>query len=377
MMIVSRVEIIPVHIPMTQPMSISYATFKTCDFVLTRVATNEGIVGVGECPPLPPLSRESQETIVPLLEKFIAPQILGEDPFDLERIWEKMDSAMPGYPFPKAALDIALYDIMGKTLGVPVHKLLGGAYRTRFSNVGLIGLGSTEEIRGLAQRYVADGYKAIRLKTGLGLNADERNVRAVRETVGEDVTLRLDANQAYIPPKAIKFVKAMEKYDIELVEQPTPWYDFKGLAAVAKAVDTPIMPHESLYLLSDAIQLLDLEAMDVLGLKVYRPGGGLTSAKKLISLAELMDIPCLMHDDVELGISLAAATHFIAANYRHLKYANELSGYPAWITDDVVKKTPRMEGGLVEVPEGPGLGVELDEEKLKKYAERVVVCQKE
>jgi L-alanine-DL-glutamate epimerase-like enolase superfamily enzyme len=375
-MVITRIEIIPLHIPMTHPMSISYTTFRTCDFVLTRVRTDENIEGLGECPPLPPLSRESQETIVPLLEKFLAPQLIGEDPFDLERIWEKMDSAMPGYPFPKAALDIALYDIMGRALKVPVHKLLGGGYKTRFPNVGLIGLGSTEEIQSLAQKYVRDGYKTIRLKTGLGVKADEKNVRAVRSIIGDDVELRLDANQAYIPPNAIKFVRTMERYDIELVEQPTPWYDFKGLASVAKAVDTPIMPHESLYLLSDAVQLLDLGAADVLGLKVYRPGGGITSARKLISLAQLTDVPCLMHDDVELGISLAAATHFVAANHRHLKYANELSGYPTWITDDVVKRTPRIEGGFFEVPSGPGLGVELDERKLRKYAERTIVCER-
>jgi L-alanine-DL-glutamate epimerase-like enolase superfamily enzyme len=375
-MIVTKVEIAPVHVPMTQPMSISYATFRTCDFVLTRVTTDEGVVGLGECPPLPPLSRESQETIVPLLEKFLAPQLLGEDPFDTERIWEKMNSAMPGYPLPKAALDIALYDVMGRALKVPVYKLLGGAYTTKFPNVGLIGLGPSKEIQSLARRYLTEGYRTIRLKTGLGLKADEQNVRAVRKTVGEDVALRLDANQAYIPPKAIKFVRTMEKYDIELVEQPTPWYDFKGLASVAKAVDTPIMPHESLYLLSDAVQLLDLGAADVLGLKVYRPGGGITSAKKLIDLAELTDVPCLMHDDVELGVSLAAATHFIAANYRHLKYASELSGYPTWIADDVVKKTPKIEGGFAEVPSGPGLGVDLDEEKVRKYAERIIVCER-
>jgi len=161
---------------------------------------------------------------------------------------------------------------------------------------------------------------------------------------------------------------------VELVEQPTVWWDFKALATVAKAVDTPIMPHESVYLLSDVKALLDLGAVDVLGLKMYRPVGGITNARRLLDMARLMDIPCLIHDDVELGISLAAATHFIAARYKDLKFKPELSGFPEWIADDVVKTPLDIKNGYAEVPEGAGLGVELDDEKIQRYSVDTIIC---
>jgi L-alanine-DL-glutamate epimerase-like enolase superfamily enzyme len=128
------------------------------------------------------------------------------------------------------------------------------------------------------------------------------------------------------------------------------------------------MPHESIYLLSDVKALVELDAVGVLGLKMYRPGGGITNARRLIDMAKLMDIPCLIHDDIELGVSLAAATHFISARYKDLKYKAELSGYPEWLSDDIVKQPLEIKDGCIEVPEGVGLGVELDEDKIKKYS---------
>jgi L-alanine-DL-glutamate epimerase-like enolase superfamily enzyme len=365
---ITGIEVIPVNPPINAPLSISYTTFRTFNFVVLKAHTDEGYVGLGECPPLPPLSRESQNTILSVLEAHLAPAVIGENPFCTERIWEKMDSAMPGYPLPKAALDMALYDLMGKKLGVSVYDLLGGLTSREFPLVGLIGLMPLKETVDSVKRYLESGYTGLRLKIGRGLRSDEQSLREVRRVAGDDTSIRLDANQAYLPDKAISVIKALERYDIELVEQPTPWWDYKGLGKVARAVDTPIMPHESLYLLSDVKTLIEYEALDVLGLKVYRPGGGLTNAKKLISMAELMDIPCLVHDDVELGISLAAASHLIASNSRNIRYKCELSGYPEWIADDIVKQPMEFRNGRVKVPEGPGLGVEIDDDKLKKYS---------
>ncbi|RLI07332.1 hypothetical protein DRO42_08240 [Candidatus Bathyarchaeota archaeon] len=191
---------------------------------------------------------------------------------------------------------------------------------------------------------------------------------------GTTLTIRVDCNQAYSTHEAIRVIKAMERYDVELVEQPTVWWDFKALATVAKAVDTPIMPHESIYQISDVKALIDLGAVGVLGLKMYRSGGGITNARRLLDAAKLMGIPCLIHDDVELGVSLAAATHFIAAHYRDLKFKAELSGCPEWIADDVVTASPKIEGGYAEVPEGYGLGVELDEDKIERYSTGTIVC---
>ncbi len=135
------------------------------------------------------------------------------------------------------------------------------------------------------------------------------------------------------------------------------------------------MDHESIFQISDVKNLFDLGALGVLGLKTYRPGGGLTSARKLLDAARLKGVPCMLHDDVEMGVSLAAASQFIAARIGDLKFKAELSGYPEWISDYVEKTPLKMEGGYAHVPEGPGLGVELDPDKMEKYATGTIICE--
>lgn len=372
---INRIDIMPVSIPRSRSLTLStYGKLgeKTLDFVLTMIYTDEGIFGVGECPPLPPLSPESQPVIVAMIKNWLAPQLIGMDPFNLEGIWEKMDYVAPTYPMSKAALDLALYDIMGKALDKPVYGLLGGLQKRRFPIVGLIGIGTEEEVTTEALKFVEGGYEGLRLK--IGPKRDVGNVRALRDALGDAVTIRVDCNQGYSTHEAIRIIKRMETCDVELVEQPTVWWDFKALAKVAKAVDTPVMPHESIYLPSDVKALIDLDAVGVLGLKMYRPCGGITNARRLLDMAKMRGIPCLLHDDVELGVSLAAATHFIAARYGDLKYKPELSGYPEWIADDVLTEPLDIKDGHAEVPDGPGLGVELDEDKTEKYSVGTIRC---
>lgn len=372
---ITSVDIIPVRMLCKKVLSLSsYGQLgRSFEFVLTRVHTDEGITGIGECPPLPPLSPESQPVIIAMLKHWLIPQVIGLDPFDLELVWEKMDYVAPTYPMSKAAIDIALWDIMGKSLGVPVYRLLGGSAKRRFPVVELIGLGTPEEVAKEARSLVARGYTGLRLK--IGPRHDVECVKAVREAVGDDVTLRVDGNQVYSTSQAIRVARALERFDVELFEQPTLWWDFKSMAMVAKAVNLPIMPHESLYLMSNVKTLIDLGAVGVLGLKTYRPGGGITNAKRILEMARIMNIPCLMHDDLELGVSLAAATHLITAYERVISHKCELSGFPEWIADDVVSTPINLAGGFAEVPEGPGLGVELDDSKIEKYSMGIIRCE--
>jgi muconate cycloisomerase len=371
---ITRVEIIPVDVPRSRILSLSHygrlGEGKPVGFVLTRVHTDEGIVGLGECPPLPPLSPESQPVIAAVLKNWIVPNILGLDPFDLEEAWRRMDHYAPTYPMAKAAVDMALWDIIGKSLRLPLHRLLGGGRAARIPLVGLVGLGTPEEVVRDAERYVSEGYRGLRLKIGPG--RDVECVRALREAFGGDVDIRVDCNQAYSKSSAVRVIRAMERFDIELVEQPTIWWDFNALADVARRVDTPIMPHESLYLISDVKALLDMGGIGVLGLKTYRPGGGVTSARRLLEAARVLNLPCLMHDDVELGVSLAAAAHIISAYSGVITHRCELSGYPEWLSDDVVTKPMRFIDGHAEVPDGPGLGVELDPGKVERYSKGII-----
>ncbi|MGQ9680498.1 MAG: mandelate racemase/muconate lactonizing enzyme family protein [Candidatus Bathyarchaeia archaeon] len=371
---INQVEIIPVNIPARKVLTLSrYGRLgegKPFEFVLVRVHTDEGIVGLGECPPLPPLSPESQPVIIDMLKHWIAPNILGLDPFDTDEIWGRMDFYAPTYPMSKAAIDMAIWDIKGKSLNKPLYKLLGGASSKRFPIVALIGIRTPEEMASEAEQLVSKGYTGLRLK--IGPKRDVECVKHVRQAVGDEVSLRVDCNQGYSTNEAIRVIKRLEKYDIELVEQPTVWWDFKALSDVANSVDTPIMPHESLYLISDVKTLFDMNAIGVLGLKTYRPGGGVTNAIRILEMARIMDIPCLMHDDVELGVSLSTAAHIIAAYGKVLTYKSELSGFPEWFEEDVVTNPPIIRDGYAGAPEGVGIGVELDDSKIEKYSAGII-----
>ena len=251
---------------------------------------------MGEVPPLPPLSPESQPVIIDVQKKWLVPLLLGVDPFETEAIWERMDFIAPTYTMAKAALDMALWYIMGKTLGIPLHRLLGGSKPEKISNVGLIGVDEPEVVYKIATEFVEHGYTGIRLK--IAPRHDVECVASVRDAIGPDVDLRVDCNQGYRVAEAVKMIRQIEPYGVEMVEQPTAWWDFSGLAEVAAAVDTPLMPHESMYLLSDVKNLLDIGAVGVLGLKTYRPWGGVTGARRLLEIARVMNIPCMFHDDL-------------------------------------------------------------------------------
>lgn len=182
---ITKVEIIPVDIPRTKVLTLArYGNLGKggmFEFVLTRIHTDEGVTGVGEAPPLPPLSPESQPVIVDVQKKWLVPGILGMDPFETEAIWERMDFIAPTYSMAKAAIDMALWDIKGKTLDMPVHRLLGGSKPEKIPNVGLIGIDEPEIVAGVAEGFVKEGYRGIRLKIAPG--HDVRCVAAVRDAV--------------------------------------------------------------------------------------------------------------------------------------------------------------------------------------------------
>ena len=374
---ITKVEIIPVDIPRTKVLTLArYGNLGKggmFEFVLTRIYTDEGVTGIGEVPPLPPLSPESQPVIVDVQKKWLVPGLLGMDPFETEAIWEKMDFIAPTYSMAKAAIDMALWDIKGKSLDMPVHRLMGGSKPEKIPNVGLVGIDKPEVVADVAEVFVKEGYQGIRLKIAPGCDVD--CVAAVRDAIGGNVDLRVDCNQGYRTVEAVKMIRDIEPYDIEFVEQPTVWWDFNGMAEVAMAVDTPLMAHESMYLLSDVKNLFDAGAVGVMGLKTYRPWGGLTGARRLLEMARVMNIPCMFHDDLEMSVSLAAATQIITAYKNVITHKCELSGYPEWMGDDVTTESVRFEKGYVHVPEGPGLGVELDEDKVEKYTKGIITLE--
>ncbi|MCU0594266.1 MAG: mandelate racemase/muconate lactonizing enzyme family protein [Desulfobacterota bacterium] len=368
---ITRIEILPVSIPIQSPKRVAFGLFDMRAYVFVKVYTDEGIVGVGETSPWIPETRESQEDIIPLIEKWLGPAIIGEDPFEIQSIWKIMER-IHGRVAAKGAIDIALYDILGKALGLPIYRLLGGPCFKRLPLASIVGLDEPEKMAEDALSQIkAYNVKGLRLKLGSTIREDEARFKAVREAVGTAMSIRIDLNGHYNSSDAITLVKRLEDYDLTLVEQPVPWHDIQGLKRVNERVDTLVQPDESYYTCWDLSHLMVMGAASVLGLKMVRPGG-FTSNKKVIDMAELLNIPCYINSAGEMGVAKAAALHF-AFHHNNIKFPCEINVYRE-SEEDMIVETFETEDGYALAPKGPGLGVTLDEKRLHKFLGEVKVC---
>jgi len=357
-----KVEPYVFKVPLVKPFRTFLAEVREKDHLIVKLIADDGSVGVGEIGPLPEFSGESGETCLAVTRDLLAPAIIGQDPFNVELIIERLETAVKANHLAKSAVDFALYDLLGKLLQVPVYKLLGGRYRGKVPLAWAMGMKSPELMAEEAREMVAKGYRCLKLKVGLDPKMDVERVKAVREAVGESIAIRADANQAYSPDTAIRVIKKLEPYDLQYVEQPVPHWDIDGLAKVTEAVDMLIMADESIFSIHDAVNIVKREAADILNLKVGKVGG-LNLSRKVAAFAEAADVPCMVGSMLELWVGTAAGVHFAAAT-RNVSFECELVG-PMYYTYDVVKEGLRVDEGAIEVPDKPGLGLEIDEEKLR------------
>lgn len=360
---ITRIEALPVEIPYKKPFVINGGPSYVGDHVLTRVHTDEGIVGYGEGAPMVSYSDETQKDILNGVLDYLAPAVVGMDPFDLEAIHHQMEQVLPGHHFAKASIDLALYDLMGKKLNVPAYALLGGKVRDRIPLAWVVGIGTVDEMVAEAVAYVQRyGFQTVKLKIGREPAKDIDVVREVRAALGPNVKIRVDANQGYDVATAIRTLRKMEPYDLELVEQPVAKWNLLGMAEVTAAVETPIEADESMFGYHDAMTLIRLKACDIINIKIMKPCG-LYGSKKVAAVAEAAGLTCLIGSMVEFGPGTAAGLHFAAANRVVSHACEQVGGF--LFAGDVVEEDfglTAVENGCLKVPEGPGLGVTLKEE---------------
>jgi len=339
---------------------------RSVDLLVTKIHTDENITGISEIPALPPTTRESSEEIFALLKRYIAPRLIGYNPLNREEIWQRMNRISHAGVCPKSAIDLALYDIAGKKFNTPVYNLIGGKRTDKIPLVDVVTKDTPERMAEKAQNFIEEGYVGVRLKVGQPGKTDDLVLKKVRDAIGDDPSIRVDANMAWSVPKAIRKIKQLEKYHLEFVEQPTPWYDINGMAKLTRSVDTPIAAHEALYNMQEVQTLVQTGATDILGVKAYRPIGGITGTIKVLDYAEIMGIPCYLHSAIEGGICTAASVHICASRLVNTGYPNEITGLPGF-EHTLVHNPVKIENGYAYLPDGSGFGVELDEEALKKY----------
>lgn len=241
-------EAFPIEIPWKHPFKIATALYTTQPYVILKLYTDSDVVGYGEACPCYEFTGETVGTVLSILKERIFPAIREEDPFNLEAITGKMDEATVGNTSAKGAIDMAVYDIIGKTLNRPVFSILGGRVRDKALYVGGASLTTIEETVETCVRDVSKGIRELKIKVGEDPARDAEKIRKVRDAVGSDVQIRVDANQGWrTPHRAIKAIKLMERCDLQLVEQPILAWNLKGTAFIRTKVEAPIMLDESVH----------------------------------------------------------------------------------------------------------------------------------
>jgi L-alanine-DL-glutamate epimerase-like enolase superfamily enzyme len=343
-------------------------------YVLIAIETDEGITGWGEATVVPLWSGESQGGALALLQDYVAPLLKGRSPDEID--FQEIDNIALDNPFTKAAVEMALLDLIGKQKGKPIYELLGGAKNPlqvpiKFS----IGLREPEDTAAIAAGKIKEGFTAIKIKVGPDPEKDLRRVAAVREAIGAKTKLNVDVNGGWSVEQAIREIPRYKPFNLEYVEQPTPRWDIDGMARVKAAVDVPIMADESVFSVWQAEQVIAKRAADLIS--IY-PGknGGIRKSQKICHLAENAGIGCHLGSNLEWDIGTAAMCHVAAAcpNVHFSKFPVDILG-PLYYAVHPKEKPIRFENGCVIVPQGPGLGIEIVESELLALANKAQLIQ--
>lgn len=361
---IEQIETYEVVIPMIEPLVFSPYTQDAGNYVLVKVITDSGIVGIGEssCP------FNHSSAIKAIADSELKQLMIGEDPTRIEYLVDKMESVIRPYykkdgVFAMSGLEMALWDITGKLYGVPLYMLLGGCYRDSVQFLGYLFIRDPDENADIAERYVQNGLTTLKLKVGLDIDQDIATLDRIRMKVDESIEIRIDANQAWRVTEAIRNIRRMERFKISSVEQPVAAWDLEGMAEVRRAINIPIVADESCFTVEDALQIVQHRAADIFLVRIEE-AGGITNTKKLTAIAEAAGIPCIMGtwNDSEIGIMAKVS---VVASSRNFPYANDTVLH--YFDQGVTKKRVNLVGSAVRLPCTPGIGVEIDDEKLARF----------
>jgi muconate cycloisomerase len=351
-------------------------------YVLVKIVDQHGLTGWGEAPVLKDWGGEfgryfgeTPGTTISVTSQYLAPAIRGCIPGEIAELHERMSRAIKGFPYAKAALELAAYDLAGKQCGLPVHRLLGGALRRRIPvthSIGLIGFADAEREAAQATR---EGIRTIKIKVGVEPDRDVEMVRRVRKAAGPGIALCVDANQGYrTVGEAVRAFRRMEPSDLIYFEQPVE--GIERLAEVARAIDVPVMADESAWNAHDVIQIVEKRAAQIVSIYTTKPGG-LYRAMEVAAVARAAGIICNVNGSVETGVgnlanlqlAAAAAPVVLSCVIPVSTPAQAQSGNVAGIyyNDDLIAEPMRFVDGAIDLPSGVGMGIPVDEAKIRHY----------
>jgi len=354
-MSIRKIETYPVSFRLTESYTTAYEKTSEVHNVVCRIETGTGLVGWGNAAPDLHVTGETATSVVHAIHEHLAPALIGEDAMRLHYLNAKLGEALPGSSAAKAGLNIALYDLAGKRAGLPLYQLLGW-YRRKILTSVTIGISPPDETVTRAVALVRRGFKALKVKGGQNWEVDVERVRKVREAVGKEILLRLDANEGYGVEEALRLIEALEEVGIEFLEQPTRAEQLHSLQEVTARSKIPIMADETVLSSRDTFRVAAHDYADHINIKLMK-AGGITNAVRINLVAEAGEIETMAGCMDESVISIAAAAHF-AVSFRNVHYA-DLDGHLD-LDRDVARGGITIEDGFVIPVDAPGLGVDVD-----------------
>ena len=348
-----------VDIPLRTPFKTALRTVDRIHDIVVRVTGENGQVGYGEAPPTAVITGETLPSIEAAIRDYLAPALLGTDLEDPAETQRRMDKAIAKNTSAKAALDVAIYDLRARVLGLPLFRLLGqnapDQVKTVLDTDLTISVNDPDTMAADAAAAVARGFRILKVKVGKGGAEDVARLRAIRKQIGPDITLRVDANQGWTPQEAVRTISLMEDAGLgmELVEQPVSCHDFRGLQYVTAHTATPILADESVFSPEDAERIIAEHAADLINIKLMKTGG-IYEALRICSLAERSGVKCMMGCMLESAVSVSGAAHLAAA--RSVINLCDLDG-PSLCAENPYTGGPVYEESRIFLPETPGIGI--------------------
>lgn len=348
---ITELELSRVRMELTEPYSIAYESVDHADILFLFLRTDTKEIGVGSAAPSFAVTGETLDALVVALESRVKPLLIGRDPLRTAAVMALVRKQLPGMPSARAAVDMALYDLLAKAAGMPLYRLLG-AYRTRIRTSITVGIHNVPETVERVRLRVEEGFDCIKLKGGISVETDIARVRAVRAAFGPKLRLRFDANQGYTVEEARFFLHELRAVGLELLEQPTRKDKPEELAHVSRDNVTPIMADESVLGLKDAFYVARNDLGDMINIKLMKTGG-IMAALDINAVSRSAGYPCMVGCMDESAVGVSAGLHF-ALSRPNIRYA-DLDGHLDLIGDPS-SGALRVRSGFVYPSDSPGLG---------------------
>lgn len=363
---IRKVEVFCIGMPLVATFTSGGVSKSVTKGVVVRVTDTDGAIGISSIDPSTTAkSPHTAPELAAAIRDRIVPALIGQDPANVNRIFEIASKLTPGQPGAVVAAELACVELVCRRAGIALHDYLGGAVLDRVQFNGWVGELPPDEAAAEAVRWKDAGFKSMKIKVGNDVGKDSARVKAVRDAVGKDIQLRMDANMQCTVDQALALCRAVKSCDMQLFEQPVPKDDLAGLAKIRREGGIPIMADESISDHQSLIRVIKADCADFVKFGI-KQAGGLLPAARMLATAEAAGLPVVLGHGFGLDLSTTAEI-MLAATSRNVVPGLECVG-PLKVVDTVATTRLDISRGSIALPSGPGLGIELDEQKLSRYS---------